>query len=173
MVCLHWVVFSKVLNGTRARYGITLSYKSYLTSCDYLNDLGSTETFWINSIVYYDPFKNSCPEGDGRTRHWESQNSNLPEGVVEKILAEQHHHSAGHFFSELLSHSLLIFLSAFQSRGCRDILLIGQYYKELPKSGLAGCPPARHRPTFYTFLTDGCISLSRLCSQRVHNDELD
>lgn len=62
-----------------------------------------------------------------------------------------------------------MFLSAVCGGGCRDILPLGQLYKELPKCGLARCPSAR-RLTFYTFLTDGCISLPRPCGQSGNGD---
>lgn len=88
-----------------------------------------------------------------------------------KRLAELHHHGTGRFFSALLSHSLLMFFSAFQSGGCRDILSLGRHYKELPKSGLAGCPPACHRLTFYTFLTDGCVSPPGGCAVREYTGD--
>ena len=70
-----------------------------------------------------------------------------------KRLAELHHRSAGRFLYVLLSHSRLMFLPAVQSGGCRDILPLGQPYKDSPKSGLAGCPPSPDF-FFYTFLTD-------------------
>lgn len=136
------------LKGTRTRYTTSLSYLKrgaiYLTPCDYLNDLGSIEIFWTNSIVYCNLFNSCCKaqremaeQGVGSLKIATCQRE-----LERKRLAELHHHSAGRFFSVLLSHSLLMFLFAFQSGGCRDILPLGQHYKELPKSGLAGCPPA-------------------------------
>lgn len=71
-------------------------------------------------------------------------------GLERKRLAVLHHHSAGRFFlSVLLSHTLLMFLSAVQSGGCRDIVPLGQHFKELPESGLAWLP-AHHRLTVFT-----------------------
>lgn len=122
--------------------------------------------FWTNSIVLWSLLQFlQSPEGEGRTRRWESQNSNSPEGVREKKALLSYTAIMPDFsFSVLLSHRLLMFLSVVQSRGCRDILPLGQHYKELPKSGPAGCLPAILQ-TFYTFLTNGCISLPRPCRQ--------
>lgn len=103
--------------------------------------------FWTNSIVLWSlqQFLQS-PEGEGRTRRWESQNSNSPEGVREKKALLSYTAIMPDFsFSVLLSHRLLMFLSAVQSRGCRDILPLGQHYKELP---------ARHSADFLHILDE-------------------
>lgn len=89
-------------------------------------------------------------------------------GLERKRLAVLHHHSAGRFFlSVLLSHTLLMFLSAVQSGGCHDIVPLGALQGVAREwTGLAARPPSAD--CFYTFLTRW--SLLRPCGQRVHCD---
>lgn len=92
-------------------------------------------------------------------------------GLERKRLAVLHHHSAGRFFlSVLLSHTLLMFLSAVQSGGCSDIVSLGQHFKELPESGLAGCPLTIGRLFLHVLNAFGCMSLLRPRGQRVRGD---
>lgn len=95
-------------------------------------------------------------------------------GLERTRLAVLHHRSTGRFFfTVLLSHSLLVFLSAVQSGGSRGIVPLGQHYKELPKSGLAGCPPTHHRLFLHAFNALVVRLLQRPCGQSLHRNGLE
>lgn len=140
--CPDWIIFT-LFKWRRRSHTASFSYLKHCTPCDYLHDPGSIESFWTNSIVYCDLFNSSCKaQREKAEQGVGSLKIATCQGELErKRLAELQHHSAGRFFSVQLSHSLLILLSAVQSGECHDILPLGQNYKELPKSGLAGCPP--------------------------------
>lgn len=110
------------------------------------------------------------PEGEGRTRRRKSQNSNLPGGSWRE--------------KGLLSYSITVLDASslcswvtpcwyyslpFKVENAMTYYLLGKTTKTcLRVAWLA----ARHWATFYTFLTDGCTSLLRPCSQRIHRDGL-
>ncbi len=152
--------FSFIFKWKRTRRTTSFSYLKHstiqFTPCDYLNDLGGVETFlsWLHRVLWSLQQFSQSPRGKKAEQGVRSLKIATRQRELErKRLAELLHRSSGPFFSALLSHSLLMFLSAVQSGGCRDILPLGQHYKELPKVALAGCPPAIGW-CFYTFLTD-------------------
>lgn len=133
----------------------------------------AVKLFCTNSIVYCDLFNSSGKAQGGGGEKAEQGIRSLKiaprhRGLERKRLAVLHHHSAGRFFlSVLLSHTLLMFLSAVQSRGCSDIVSLGQHFKELPESGLAGCPPTIGRLFLHVLNAFGCMSPLRPRGQRV------
>lgn len=99
--------------------------------------------FWTNSIVYCDLLNGSLtkPAGGGwgggaaeqgvRSLKIATRQRELERKRLVELL---HHHSAGPLLLCAVESLLpLMFLSAVQSGGCRDMLPLGQHYKHSPK----------------------------------------
>lgn len=167
-----WITFT-LFKWTWRSHATSFPYLKHCTPCDWLTAWSGQYWKFLNQFFCVlwslQQFLQS-PEGEARTRRRKSQNSNLPGGVGEKkacwATAPQRRtllHGAV-WVTPCCCYSL-----PFKVEDAMACYLLGKTTKSCLRVARMA---ARHRATFYTFLTDGCTSLLRPWRHKIQRDGL-